>query len=182
MNRLADFVYSVATTGHRQKRLLVAGGILLWYGGVILLLVISPLIDGRLVNGFVIPSVFRYSMATILIVAGMPLVGTSISHCFQSKGTPVPFKPPPTLMTGGIYGIIRNPMHLGWTLTLYGIALMMQSFFLLFVFLPAFIAIHILYIKLIEEKELEKKFGQEYREYRRRVPMWLPRLKKTRNR
>jgi protein-S-isoprenylcysteine O-methyltransferase Ste14 len=67
-------------------------------------------------------------------------------------------------------------MHLGWTVTLIGLALLMQSFTLLVIFIPLFILGHVVYLKSIEEKELEKKFGQAYLDYRRRVPMFIPRL------
>jgi protein-S-isoprenylcysteine O-methyltransferase Ste14 len=34
----------------------------------------------------------------------------------------------------------------------------------------------LIYIKLIEEKELEDRFGSEYLEYKRRTPFLIPRL------
>jgi protein-S-isoprenylcysteine O-methyltransferase Ste14 len=71
---------------------------------------------------------------------------------------------------------VRNPMHLGWTIVLIGLALLMQSFTLLVIFIPLFILVHILYLKFIEEKELEKKFGQAYLDYKKSVPMFVPRL------
>ena len=36
----------------------------------------------------------------------------------------------------------------------------------------------LIYIKLIEEKELEERFGSEYLEYKRRTPFLIPRLLK----
>jgi protein-S-isoprenylcysteine O-methyltransferase Ste14 len=67
-------------------------------------------------------------------------------------------------------------MHLGWTLVLFGVAVLMQSFTLLVIFIPLFVLAHILYLKLIEEKELEKKFGQAYIDYKKHVPMFIPKL------
>ena len=67
-------------------------------------------------------------------------------------------------------------MHLGWTLLLIGLAVLMQSFTLLVIFMPLFILAHIIYLKFIEEKELEKKFGQAYLDYKHRVPMFIPKL------
>jgi len=67
-------------------------------------------------------------------------------------------------------------MHLGWTVVLLGLAVLMQSFTLLVIFIPLFLLVHIVYLKLIEEKELEKKFGQAYIDYRKSVPMFIPRL------
>lgn len=67
-------------------------------------------------------------------------------------------------------------MHLGWTIVLIGVSILEQSFVLLVIFIPLFLLVHILYIKFVEEKELEKKFGQAYLDYKKKVPMWLPKL------
>ena len=52
----------------------------------------------------------------------------------------------------------------------------MGSRALLFIGLPALIAAGVFFVKVIEEPELERRFGQAYVAYRRRVPMFLPRL------
>jgi len=67
-------------------------------------------------------------------------------------------------------------MHLGWTIVLIGLAVLMQSFTLLVIFIPLFVAAHIVYLKFVEEKELEKKFGQAYLDYKKSVPMFIPKL------
>ena len=53
------------------------------------------------------------------------------------------------------------------------------SLSLIFIFTPLFVLVNVLYVKAIEEREMEKKFGQEYLEYKKRVPMFIPKLKKT---
>jgi protein-S-isoprenylcysteine O-methyltransferase Ste14 len=35
-----------------------------------------------------------------------------------------------------------------------------------------------MYIKFIEEKELEARFGQEYSEYKKRTPFFIPKIGK----
>ncbi len=176
MNRLAEFVYTVATAGHRRKTAIIIFGIFLWYGAVAIMVGISPLLDNLFGFNLAIPTSLRLVLAGVLLVPGLPMVVWSITQCIRAQETPVPFKPPPGLMTTGIYGIIRSPMHVGWTLVLVATAILMQSFTLLCIFMPLFIIIHWLYITQVEEKELEKKFGQAYLEYKRRVPRWLPRL------
>jgi len=39
-----------------------------------------------------------------------------------------------------------------------------------------FIIVHVVYLKFVEEKELEKKFGQAYIDYKKKVPMFFPGL------
>jgi len=49
---------------------------------------------------------------------------------------------------------------------------------LIFILTPLFILLNILYLKTIEEKEMEKKFGQQYLKYKESVPMFIPRFGK----
>jgi protein-S-isoprenylcysteine O-methyltransferase Ste14 len=67
-------------------------------------------------------------------------------------------------------------MHVGWTVLLAGVAVLMQSFTLLAIFIPLFIIVHVVYLIFVEEKELEKKFGQAYIDYKKKVPMFFPGL------
>jgi len=39
-----------------------------------------------------------------------------------------------------------------------------------------FIIFNVLELKLVEEPELERRFGESYIEYRRRVPMFIPKV------
>jgi protein-S-isoprenylcysteine O-methyltransferase Ste14 len=90
----------------------------------------------------------------------------------------VPLNPPQKLITSGLYAEIRNPMVLGWIIMLFGIGILLKSISLLFIFTPLFILLNILYLKTVEEKEMEKKFGQEYLSYKQSVPMFIPRFSK----
>lgn len=176
MNSLAEFVYQVATTRHRFKFLLSVAGTIFWYGGVALMIFVSPWVDRQLGLELSIPPPVRLPIAIILLVLGVPMVVWTISRFFRARGTPIPFSPPPDFVTDGLYRYVRNPMHLGWTLVLLGLAVLRQSFSLLVIMVPFFLLAHILYIKLVEEKELEKKFGHVYLDYKKRVGMFIPRF------
>ena len=67
-------------------------------------------------------------------------------------------------------------MLLGLFIFLIGLGVLFGSLSLIFVFTPLFILINVLYLKAIEEKEMEKKFGIKYLEYKRDVPMFIPKL------
>jgi len=69
-------------------------------------------------------------------------------------------------------------MLLGMFIFLFGLGVLLGSLSLIFIFTPLFIVINVLYIKAIEEKEMEKKFGRAYLEYKKRVPMFIPWFKK----
>jgi protein-S-isoprenylcysteine O-methyltransferase Ste14 len=176
MNNIADFVYKVATKNDRRRFYWSISGAVFWYGAVAVMIVISPWLDRVWGLKLSIPVLVRLPVGIVLLVIGISMVGWTIMRFIQIKGTPIPFNPPPSMVADGLYGIVRNPMHLGWTIVLIGLAVLLQSFTLLVIFMPLFILVHIFYIKLVEEKELEKKFGQAYLDYKRQVPMFIPKL------
>jgi len=176
MNSIAEFVYRIASQPDRRRFYWSIAGAAFWYGAVVLMIVLSPWLDESLGSELSIPSAVRFPIAVVLLVVGVPVVLLTIWHFLRIRGTPIPFNPPPKLVTGGLYGIIRNPMHLGWTIVLIGLAVLLQSFTLLVIFIPIFILVHVLYLKFVEEKELGKKFGQAYLDYKKRVPMFIPRV------
>jgi len=69
-------------------------------------------------------------------------------------------------------------MALGGLLILEGLGLYTGSLSLIVFFAPLPVLLYALYIKAVEEPELEMRFGQEYVDYKKRVPMFIPRLKR----
>ena len=79
-----------------------------------------------------------------------------------------------TLITTGIYGKIRHPRYLQMDLALLGYALIANypAVYLLY----ALWLVGIRLVVVLEERELEARFGEEYRRYRERVPRFIPRI------
>jgi protein-S-isoprenylcysteine O-methyltransferase Ste14 len=94
----------------------------------------------------------------------------------EGEGTLAPWDPPTKLVVRGPYRWVRNPMISGVIFVLFGEALLLLSWphvgWALF-----FLAANLVYIPLVEEPGLERRFGEPYREYRRHVPRILPRLR-----
>lgn len=101
------------------------------------------------------------------------LMALSAAGAFRRAGTPVvPFEQSTTLVTGGWFRHTRNPMYLGLTLILFGVA-MIDGTLGAFLPLPLFVAIlHFRFIRG-EEQFLEGIFGEQYRAYRMRVRRWV---------
>ena len=80
-----------------------------------------------------------------------------------------------SLVKGGPYGLVRNPMYLGILLVGLGMILLLFQWWVLLIFLLIF---GLRYISLIftEEKKLEAEFSQEFQDYKRRVPRIIPSL------
>jgi protein-S-isoprenylcysteine O-methyltransferase Ste14 len=113
----------------------------------------------------------------LLIALGVYLL--AITTYFFAKiggGTVAHWSPPTKLVIHGIYRYVRNPMVLGVVLTVLGETIFFGSISMFVLFLVLFIGNHILFIKY-EEPNLIKRFGDDYREYMKNVPRWLPRLK-----
>ncbi|MGA2668213.1 MAG: isoprenylcysteine carboxylmethyltransferase family protein [Ignavibacteria bacterium] len=116
----------------------------------------------------------RYIVSFPLMLLGFFLVIWSNVHFRKVKGTPVPFNPPPNLVTTGPFAYTRNPMTTGLFLLMFGLGFHAGSALSVFIFTPLYIIIHILELKYVEEPEIEKRLGQEYLEYKKKVPMVFP--------
>ncbi|MFB0560361.1 MAG: isoprenylcysteine carboxylmethyltransferase family protein [Candidatus Lokiarchaeia archaeon] len=80
------------------------------------------------------------------------------------------------LITTGIYAYSRNPVYLGSTIMLFGWFLVTLFTFLLIVTLLFMILFYL--VARWEEKELSERFGEEYRQYKENVPLFIPYPKK----
>lgn len=115
----------------------------------------------------------------LAIVAGvlgamlwMALDGRAMLH-FRRAGTGMaPTKPTTALVTSGPYRVTRNPMYLGMAFLYIGLALALGIVWALAV-LPAVLLIVDRLVIVREERDLEARFGEQYREYRKRVRRWL---------
>jgi len=76
------------------------------------------------------------------------------------------------LVTTGRYGLMRHPMHLGLLFLPLSIALIVGSPSFILVIAPMEMFIMILLIKVYEETEAIEKFGDDYREYQKKTPMF----------
>ena len=111
----------------------------------------------------------------VLILVGLYTIWITVSlFTDYGKGTPAPYAPPKILVIIGIYKYVRNPMMIGVWSVLLGEAILFFSFWVLIWFLIFFTA-SILFVTLWEEGDLESRFGESYREYKKKVPRWIPR-------
>lgn len=78
----------------------------------------------------------------------------------------------PQVITGGVFSIVRHPVYLGTILAVLGLVILTLSI-ISFVIWIIFVAFYC-YISSYEEKLLLARFGQEYEEYRKKVPMLFP--------
>lgn len=89
----------------------------------------------------------------------------------EGDGTHVPIDPPRNLVRSLAYERTRNPMYLAYVVTVIGEALLFASGALLLYSAALWLLAHV-YVVTREEPLLERRFGDEYRRYRARVPRW----------
>ncbi len=112
-----------------------------------------------------------------LIGFGFVLFFKTVSlFAIVGQGTLAPWDPPQKLVVRGIYRHVRNPMITGVLAILLGEAILFASLSLLF-WSVFFLLLNAIYIPFVEEPSLERHFGQEYAQYKKHVPRWIPRLK-----
>ena len=92
------------------------------------------------------------------------------------SGTPAPWNPPTRFVVRGPYRHVRNPMIIGALLMLVAESLILRSLPVAF-WAVVFFAGNAVYFPLSEERGLEARFGDSYREYKANVPRWIPRLR-----
>lgn len=92
---------------------------------------------------------------------------------FRKAGTAIdPYEETTALIETGPFAYTRNPLYMALTLTYVGIALAMRTRLPLRL-LPAILAVMNAGVIRREERYLERKFGERYRDYKERVPRWL---------
>jgi protein-S-isoprenylcysteine O-methyltransferase Ste14 len=119
-----------------------------------------------------------------LAIPGLALIGMGLALVVQTvalfvrvgKGTLAPWDPTTRLVVRGPYRRVRNPMITGVLCILVGEAALFGSVPLL-TWAAAFFAVNAVYMPLVEEPGLRRRFGDGYEAYRAAVPRWIPRLR-----
>jgi protein-S-isoprenylcysteine O-methyltransferase Ste14 len=127
--------------------------------------------------GYSIHLPFAKVFSPILIGLGLSLTVAGIQAVRRAKTTMNPMKPETTtsVVDSGIYGVTRNPIYVGMLIVLVGWAVHLQNI-VAFLMVGLFVATVTQFQIRPEERALEERFGEEYIDYRRRVPRWLFRL------
>jgi protein-S-isoprenylcysteine O-methyltransferase Ste14 len=110
-------------------------------------------------------------IALIICGTAMVLLGfLALRSAFQPGGFAPRSQDP--LVTRGIYSLVRNPLNAGVLSVTLGLALVVQSLFVMALFIIYLILV--LRVISIEENQLSEAFGEEYRDYCRKVRRLVP--------
>jgi protein-S-isoprenylcysteine O-methyltransferase Ste14 len=171
-----DFLYKVATGSKKIRTLLTPVGATFFALFLAVLIVVATQVDKLLKLPTLLARPLNFVFSLPVLIAGLLIMGWSVLTFLRMRGTPVPFNPPPKLVTSGPYAYMRNPMLTGVFMMFFGLGILIQSVSVVFIFTPLFIAFNVWELKAIEEPELEKRLGTEYLEYKKGTSMFMPDL------
>jgi protein-S-isoprenylcysteine O-methyltransferase Ste14 len=139
----------------------------------VIVLILVPLEIEKKIS---ISSISAFLVGIVFISTGIYIMSRTISGFIRiGKGTLAPWSPTKKLIIAGMYRFVRNPMIIGVIIVLIGESIAILSFDIL-IWAAIFFIINNIYFQIYEEPDLLKKFGDEYWEYKKNVPRWIPRL------
>ena len=171
---LADLFHRIATGPKRRRTLLTPVGLLVFASSLVIVIVGGLATDRALALPALVPRALSLAFGGPVLVAGALLCGWCVARFWQARGTPVPLNPPTELIESGPYAWVRNPMVTGVFGALFGLGLLLQSTGIALIWTPAYVLVHWVELKRVEEPELTRRFGETYVEYKKRVPMFVP--------
>jgi len=122
---------------------------------------------------------FSFGIVNFILGGLLVLIGATyalwsiISQLTRAKGTPLPMMATQKLLIDGPFKQSRNPMGFG-AITMYlGMTIVVGSLSSVIVVI-IFLMLLILWIKKVEENELEIRFGQDYVNYKNSTPFMIP--------
>jgi len=116
-----------------------------------------------------------YFAGFVIALSGQIVRGLTIGLAYIVRGGRRKKVYADTLVTNGIFAHCRNPLYLGNILIVSGLGVVADSSVFYFIGIPFFVLAYMAIIKA-EENYLSGKFGEEYREYCRKVNSLIPDL------
>ena len=121
---------------------------------------------------FFASSMLTSILSAILFMAGVLIAGWALKTMSAANVSPNPYTPTARLIVSGPYQYSRNPMYLSITLVYLAIAMMVNSLWFFMLLIPMLILV---WRGIIQREEifLEAAFGEQYKNYKKRVRCWL---------
>lgn len=175
MKKYLEWARREPSTRQLVATIVLAGGFFL--AGLPLVIAVSA---GWLDRSLGLP---RFTVGIATNVAGIVLMVAGGVFAFWAvfaearigHGTPVPMIPTQRLVVVPPFTYSRNPMVLGTVVGYLGFSLWLGSVSAI-VLVLVFAALLLIYVKVLEENELEARFGADYLEYQRTTPFLIPRI------
>jgi protein-S-isoprenylcysteine O-methyltransferase Ste14 len=119
-----------------------------------------------------LPGGLRITATVVLAALGLALMLGAFRHFQRTGQDPAPWTPTPEMIASGVYERTRNPMYVSMTLLLASIGIGAANGWMLLSIPLVVLVIQQTAIRH-EEAYLERKFGEPYLAYKRRVRRWI---------
>ena len=150
--------------------------IVIWF-----ILLAGGLIAGPMLDMVLFPDLFRSILfhfisfvlgvlLSLLVITGAKNTGRQLAR--KGRVGDLPRLETNRLVTTGVYSCMRHPMHLVLLFFPLALALVEGSPSFIMIIWPAEVMFMLLMIRFAEEPEAERKFGADYRAYKKEVPMF----------
>jgi protein-S-isoprenylcysteine O-methyltransferase Ste14 len=137
------------------------------------LAILGSLAAERLIALPFLPEYVPTAWTGVAVLASGLALGAWAIATLRRAGTRVETtQPTTTVVTSGPYRFTRNPIYVGMLAVLIGLAIALNTAWLLVALAPFYPVIRFGVIAR-EEAYLERKFGETYRSYKSRVRRWL---------
>lgn len=111
-------------------------------------------------------------LGAMLVLSWLVLTIWSFKRFWAVGTSVIPVRPTTALVIHGPYRFTRNPMYLGMLLLYLGVVCGFGLVWPL-ILVPGLVLLIDLYVIAREERYLQQKFGQDYRQYQARVRRWV---------
>jgi protein-S-isoprenylcysteine O-methyltransferase Ste14 len=123
--------------------------------------------------GLEFASPYRYWIGGLIVGGAVLGLGAwSVMLVRRTGQSENPWKPTTQIVQGGPFRITRNPMYLQMVLVCIGIAVLLDNLWIVILTAGCAYALQRFAIAP-EERYLERKFGETYLAYKRKVRRWL---------
>jgi protein-S-isoprenylcysteine O-methyltransferase Ste14 len=114
-----------------------------------------------------------FGILVLLVTVPLGVLTFAAGLILAHKSEEVVFhNPSGTVIDRGVYSYVRHPMYLGLLLILLGFTVTTLSMLSLFVCVALFLFLD--RMAAYEERDLTRLLGQQYADYQKRVPKWVP--------
>lgn len=140
------------------------------------LIFLSGLLIGGVISWFYpfwfLPGFWGYVLGGPLVIAGFGVIFAAKAKMAKAETNIEPWKPTTAILSDGIYGLSRNPVYVALIFIYLGVVCL---FNLLWILPPLILVLLVMHFGVIlrEERYLERKFGQDYSDYKKRVRRWV---------
>ena len=121
-----------------------------------------PFVNSSIPLSHLIVSAAFLAPGTLLAVRGVRETTLKVAETHRAE----------RIVTSGVYSRVRHPQYLGGLMAHIGISFLMSALYSLISTPLMVILIYLMSKK--EERELVREFGKEYEDYKKKVPMFIP--------